>query len=141
MASILKVDEMQGVTSAGDITITSEGGSATQSLQQGVVKSWMNLDGDLATPAVLDSFNTASITDVGTGRYNQVVTNVFSNANYSTTIGADACDGGSTDMHAAVYNSGSATTTSTVQVIGLTSNGTAFSDLEHICAISAGDLA
>ena len=29
MASILKVDEMQGVTSAGDITITSEGGSAT----------------------------------------------------------------------------------------------------------------
>ena len=28
MASILKVDEMQGVTSAGDITITSEGGSA-----------------------------------------------------------------------------------------------------------------
>ena len=33
MASILKVDEMQGVTSAGNITITSEGGSATQSLQ------------------------------------------------------------------------------------------------------------
>jgi hypothetical protein len=29
MASILKVDSMQGVTSAGDITITSEGGAAT----------------------------------------------------------------------------------------------------------------
>ena len=29
MASILKVDEMQGVTSAGNITITSEGGGAT----------------------------------------------------------------------------------------------------------------
>ena len=31
MASILKVDEMQGVTSAGDITITT--GSATMRLQ------------------------------------------------------------------------------------------------------------
>ena len=39
MASILKVDAMQGVTAAGDITITSEGGAATQSLQQGLAKS------------------------------------------------------------------------------------------------------
>ena len=38
MASILKVDEMQGVTSAGDITITGEG-TATMKLQSGVAKS------------------------------------------------------------------------------------------------------
>ena len=37
MASILKVDEMQGVTSAGDITITGEG-TATMKLQSG----WLN---------------------------------------------------------------------------------------------------
>ena len=140
MSTIL-VNTLTGTSTAGSIAVTGEGNSTTTNLQQGLVKSWMNLDGDLATPAVLDSFNTASITDVSAGRYNQVVTNVFSNANYSTTIGADACDGGSTDMHSAVYNSGSATTTSTVQVIGLTSNGGAFSDLEHICAMSAGDLA
>jgi hypothetical protein len=141
MASVLKVDTVTGVTTAGSIAITGEGNSTTTNLQQGLVKSWMNLDGDLSTPAVLDSFNTASITDVSAGRYNQVVTNVFANANYSTTIGADACDGGSTDMHSAVYNSGTATTTSTVQVIGATSNGTVFKDLEHMCAMSAGDLA
>ena len=35
MASILKVDEMQGVTSAGDITITGEGGSATMPCSRG----------------------------------------------------------------------------------------------------------
>ena len=67
MASILKVDEMQGVTSAGDITITSEGGSATQSLQQGLAKHWINLDSDAGTPAALDSLNTASVSDNGTG--------------------------------------------------------------------------
>jgi hypothetical protein len=39
MASILKVDAMQGVTSAGDITITSEGGAATMQLQQGTETS------------------------------------------------------------------------------------------------------
>ena len=39
MASILKVDEMQGVTSAGDITITGEG-TATMQLQQGLAKCW-----------------------------------------------------------------------------------------------------
>ena len=38
MASILKVDEMQGVTSAGDITITSEGGSATHAVAAGAGK-------------------------------------------------------------------------------------------------------
>ena len=39
MASILKVDEMQGVTSAGDITITSERRRATMQLQQGFAKA------------------------------------------------------------------------------------------------------
>ena len=38
MAGILKVDDLRGNTSAGDITITSEGGSATMQLQQGVLK-------------------------------------------------------------------------------------------------------
>ena len=38
MASILKVDELQGIATAGDITVTSEGGAATQSLQQGLAK-------------------------------------------------------------------------------------------------------
>ena len=141
MASLLKVDALTGVTTAGSISVTGEGNSTTTNLQQGLIKSWMNLDGDLSTPAVLDSFNTSSIQDVAAGRYTQIVTNAFSNANYSTTIGPDACDGGSTDMHSAVYNSGRATTTTNVHVVGLTTNGGAFVDLEHICAMSAGDLA
>jgi|TARA_A100001391_G_scaffold193852_1_gene169597 hypothetical protein len=84
MASILKVDEMQGVTSAGDITITSEGGSATQSLQQGVNKLWVNFDTNTTgTPAARDSFNVASFTDNGTGDATISMTNNMSNGNYT----------------------------------------------------------
>ena len=53
MASILKVDEMQGVTSAGDITITGEG-TAVMQLQQGLCKLWVQHN---AGTAVLDSNN------------------------------------------------------------------------------------
>ena len=79
MASILKVDAMQGVPSAGDITITSEGGAATQSLQQGLAKAWVYGSGG----AVLqDSVNIASSTDHGTGDYSYALTNAFSSINY-----------------------------------------------------------
>ena len=43
MASILKVDDLRGNTAAGNVTITSEGGSATMQLQQGVAKFWVTL--------------------------------------------------------------------------------------------------
>jgi len=91
MASILKVDSMQGVTSAGDITITSEGGSATMQLQQGVAKAWFHIvNGSAATIALGDSFNATSITDGGTGTYNFNVANDMSNAVYSLTLASQA---------------------------------------------------
>jgi len=68
MASILKVDDLRGNTAAGNITITSEGGSATMQLQQGVCKCWVLFQGT-GTVAIDDSLNTASISDVGTGQY------------------------------------------------------------------------
>ena len=82
MASILKVDELQGITAAGDITVTSEGGAATQSLQQGLAKAWINIEGE-GTIAVRDSFNNSSIVDRADGRYTTTVTNAMNNTNYS----------------------------------------------------------
>ena len=87
MASILKVDELRGIASAGDITITSEGGAATQSLQQGLAKSWVRVSG--AGQTVADSFNTASVTDGGSGKAAPAFTNNMSNATYGIT---SACD-------------------------------------------------
>ena len=83
MASILKVDELQGIVSAGDITVTSEGGSATQSLQQGLAKAWIKYNGT-GTIAISGSAGVSSITDVTTGTTTISVTNSFSDANYST---------------------------------------------------------
>jgi len=83
MASVLKVDEMQGVTSAGDITITGEGGSATQSLQQGVAKGWTHGSG--GTGAIDDSLNHSSSSDNGSGSFSQNFTNNMNNSTYSMT--------------------------------------------------------
>jgi hypothetical protein len=44
MSTIL-VDNLTGKTSAGDITVTSEGGAATMQLQQGLAKAWVNFNG------------------------------------------------------------------------------------------------
>lgn len=81
MASILKVDEMQGVTSAGDITITSEGGSAAQSLQQGLAKVWINhkQGGGSSTR---DSLNIGSVTDNGNGDYTLSFSSAMSNSDF-----------------------------------------------------------
>ena len=81
MASILKVDDLRGNTSAGDITITSEGGSSTQSLQQGLAKAWNNTNS--AGTAINNSFNISSLTDHNTGRQIHNVTNIFSDANHA----------------------------------------------------------
>ena len=82
MASILKVDALQGVTSAGDITVTSEGGSATQSLQQGLAKAWVNFNGT-GTIASRDSLNVSGLVDNAAGDYDVNFTSIMSNDDYS----------------------------------------------------------
>ena len=91
MSEIL-VDNLTGKTSAGSVTVTSEGGAATQSLQQGLAKGWYHLDNDYTgtnpsggNVTVQDSFNIASITDNGTGDYTMAWTNSFDNALYAIT--------------------------------------------------------
>jgi len=85
MASILKVDALQGITAAGDITVTSEGGAATQSLQQGLVKHFVAYQSDGGT-AVLNnqSLNNASLTDIQAGSTQFNFVNVMSQAKYPT---------------------------------------------------------
>lgn len=80
--SELKVDALTGKTSAGDITVTSEGGAATQSLQQGLAKAWVNFNGT-GTVAVSDSLNSSSVSDRGTGAYTFNINNALSNATYA----------------------------------------------------------
>ena len=92
MASILKVDELRGIASAGSITVTSEGGAATQSLQQGLAKAWAFFTQAYGGTQVLNgSFNISSLTDSGVGETFFVPTNAFADGNsnvISATIGS-----------------------------------------------------
>ena len=85
--STIIADNLTGKTSAGSITVTSEGGAATQSLQQGLAKAWVNFNGT-GTLAVGDSLNISSVTDSGTGDYDINISNTFASANYSATVSA-----------------------------------------------------
>ena len=80
MASILKVDDLRGNTAAGNITITSEGGSATMQLQQGLIKAWFQFESDAS---IEDSLNIDSVTDNGTGSFTQNFTNNMANSDYA----------------------------------------------------------
>ena len=75
-------DKLTGRATAGNVTITSEGGAATMQLQQGVAKSWINFNGT-GTIAARDSFNNSSLTDNATGDYTTTFTNAMDNANFS----------------------------------------------------------
>ena len=98
MASQLKVDTLTGVTTAGSIDVTGEGNSTTTNLQQGLNKQWVRTSGAAVT--VADSFNTASVTDSGTGLYAPQFTNNMGNTNYAVLSSSDdKQDGGSIFVH------------------------------------------
>ena len=82
MSTIL-VDTLTGKTTAGDITVTSEGGAATMQLQQGLAKAWVNFNG--VTFGSRDSFNVSSLDDDGTGNYGVNFSSSFSDGDYSAT--------------------------------------------------------
>ena len=58
--------------------------STTTNLQQGLAKAWAKWDAS-STVTLDDSLNTTSITDNGTGDFEQNLTNSMNNADYSVT--------------------------------------------------------
>jgi len=94
MASVLKVNTLTGVTTAGSIAVTGEGNSTTTNLQQGLNKAFCSYDFD--TDQVRSSFNIGSITDRGTGSlYGNFTNNMGSATGYTCTSGTTANDPGS----------------------------------------------
>jgi len=85
MASLLKVDALTGVTTAGSISVTGEGNSTTTNLQQGLCKAWFYMDNDFV---IDDSTNMASVTDAGSGKYSHAYTNSMSNSTYVINAGS-----------------------------------------------------
>ena len=135
MASLLKVDALTGVTTAGSISVTGEGNSTTTNLQQGLTKVWINFNGT-GTVAIRDSFNIASLSDAGTGLYNCAISSDFGNANFSTTGAAGENDdsGGNRSLGLRAKTSG------TQNVRGFRDGVTA-DDFPEMCFHCMGDLA
>ena len=84
--STVITDNLTGKTSAGNVTITSEGGSVTMQLQQGVAKAW-NVHTQAGTYVLHDSLNMSSLGDVGNGRSQFNWTSSFDSVYYSATVG------------------------------------------------------
>ena len=69
------------VDSSEQAVIKSDGGAVTTSVQQGLVKSYMALNGQ-GTISVRGSFNATSLTDAGTGEYIYSFVNHMQNNEY-----------------------------------------------------------
>jgi hypothetical protein len=80
MTSELRVDNLKGSTTGGSINVLGEGTSATTNLQQGLGKCWLRADMNTEN-TIEDSFNTASISDAGTGNTSWNITNALANTN------------------------------------------------------------
>ena len=131
MASILKVDELRGIASTGNITITSEGGAATMQLQQGLAKAWVNFNGT-GTIAARDSLNLSSLSDGGTGDYT---------VNFSSSFNAaDYCISGTAGGNRFLSPSNGSETSSSVRVRSQYGD-VAYSDSTLTCPHITGDLA
>ena len=133
----IKTDTFDGQTTSGSIVVTSEGTSATTNLQQGLSKSWMNLNGT-STIATRDSFNVSTVVDRGTGLYTQRFTSNMSNDDYA--VGGS---GMATHKDADGRNRimvGDPQSTSDIHVNTFTTSGGA-EDIEYVAAIAHGDLA
>jgi hypothetical protein len=127
--SEIKTDKLTGVGTAGSIVVTGEGNSTTTNLQQGLAKAWSAVNGS-GTIAILDSFNTASISDIGTGVHQVNYTSAMSNSNYSAAV---------SHQESQLNNSYGSHATDSVRTFSRKDDGT-YADVAHKSVIIHGDL-
>ena len=137
--SEIKVNNLTGKTSAGDITVTSEGGAATQSLQQGLAKVWIDHN-QVTSHSIRDSLNISSITDAGTGQtYPIAFSNNMSSSSYSGVMYSSANTTTAYTSFNNAYTGGLGT--KTTSSFGHASFGTGFIDALRNDDVLYGDLA
>ena len=135
--SEVTTDKLTGVSTAGSILVTGEGNSTTTNLQQGLAKAWMRYD--QVTPAVGDSLNNSSVTDVSTGRFTFNYSNNFGNANYANN-GCAGYPGSNQQPMNLGYVSDLNITTSATDLTTVYHESTA-TDANNVSTSTLGDLA
>jgi len=113
-------------------TISDAAGTGPVTLtKQSAAKAWVHFNGT-STIAIDDSFNTASLTDRGTGAYSQNFSSNMSNDNYSAVIGARANES---------YVNSSDLNTSALCACGTANSSGSVQDVATVCLSIDGDLA
>jgi len=119
MTGVIKVNELQGRSAANDITVTV-GASATQSMHDGLIKMFCNINFGTGGAPSNQTYNTwtasgtfgfsegpslnlSSAVDDGTGLYEANFTNSFSNRFWSAYTSSDG-GGGTFSLNCPVYN-------------------------------------
>ena len=138
--STIIADNLTGKTSAGSVTVTSEGGAATQSLQQGLAKAFASIDQDSTGHPTYDSLNIASTTDSSTGETTVAFTNNMNNANYILTGGSQCENESATYFGTIGKDSSFPMTTSDFRTDARNSAGTS-QDSKYLAMAVHGDLA
>ena len=124
--SEIRATTISDAAGTGPITLTG----------QAAAKAWMTMTGDGS--AIDDSFNTASLTDNGTGDFTQNYSNAFSSANYSW-CGQQESTFSTTSVIIAHNHSGK--TTSATQFYTYNTGAGVNLDTEENCTQVVGDLA
>ena len=132
MTSQLKVDKLQGRTTAGSITVTSEGTSVETNLQQGLAKSWITFT-SAASFTNRDSFNVSSLGDGGAGHGIVTMTNAMSSTYHTVQTQSN-------NNHATTGFGGNGHTTTVYKCFSLNSSQT-LTDASGQYGSVEGDLA
>jgi len=128
---------MAGKIIADQIEHSTAGSLDTQYVVNGSAKAWVNFDFD-GTQAITKSFNTASITDDGTGASSIALTAAMSDANYIIT-----CNGvhdGSLYVAGLCVRHDTPPTSSVLKLDGMNYNQSNY-DMEMAMGTVHGDLA
>jgi len=137
--STLNVDALVGVSSANAITVRGEG-SATTSLQQGLAKAWLSMNGD-GTIAIRDSFNITSINDQGVGLTTVTIANNMSDGNYSLSGASGTFIGNSDNVRFGLSTETEPPTSTLFRTITREANDDTNRDVTYSFAQVFGDLA
>ena len=149
--SVIKVDQIQGSTGTtvtipsgttivNSGTATNFGISDTNSSASGLVKHWININGNPgATPAVRASFNSSGITDNGTGDFTVTYTNNLADADASVQTTHNSKNS-QNDYNSCYLYHGTIPTTSTYRVATSNQSGTKH-DSMYIAGLTGGEMA
>ena len=126
MTSQLNVDTIADKAGTGAVALTKQSAS----------KAWINID--MSNAVTLDSFNSTSITDFGTGQFRDHLATALVNANYAVT--ASAMDPTKTDSGGS-NRTADGTPSSTVQfVLRASAYDNTANDVPSAAGVAHGDL-